>query len=54
MVAQSLRDIPDDEDVSDTEDPDLLVSTVLSLAPTLQFLALAALANGAASRCESP
>ncbi len=25
MVAQSLRDVPDDEDVSDTEDPDLLV-----------------------------
>ena len=26
MIAASMRDYPSDEDVSDTEDPDLLVS----------------------------
>ena len=30
MVQDSLRDIPSDEEMSDTEDPDLLVSNCLS------------------------
>lgn len=28
MAAESLRDIPSDEDLSDTEDPELLVSQI--------------------------
>ena len=31
MIAQGMADIPSDEDVSDTEDPDLLVSSFLIL-----------------------
>ena len=33
MIAHSLRDIPDDDsdDLSDTEDPDLLVATLYSV-----------------------
>lgn len=38
MVADSMRDIPSDEDVSDTEDPDLLVCTFIYFYKLLHSL----------------